>query len=205
MPNLSRTTLLRRQMIDYEGSWRLNPLTKLWARICMHFTWAVRPLLQSWENFHRPHVQGLLCLNPRFSKIRLPIWWLLYTFYAEGHRTELWRAKISQRRSAKEAERHFFLAIAPNETTKRNQRPSAEFLLMCESHLRSWRTKDADFIGFRFRNFKASWSISTVSGNAIPLPRAKVNYLSQRSLFKKSRDYANSAPLQAFYLTSCRD
>lgn len=49
------------------------------------------------------------------------------------------------------------------------------------------------------------FGISTVSGNAIPLPRAKVNYLNQRSLFKKSRDYANSAPLQAFYLTSCRD
>lgn len=156
MPNLSRTTLLRRQMVDYEGSWRLNPLTKLWARICMHFTWAVRPLLQSWENFHRPHVPGLLCLslNPHFSKIRLPIWWLLYTFYAEGHRTELWRSKISQRHSAKEAERRFFVAIAPrNHEWTRGRCRCAEFLLMCES----WAAAEQR-CGFRL-NFKASWSI----------------------------------------------
>ena len=146
-------------MIDYEGSWRLNPLTKLWARICMHFTWAVRPLLQSWENFQRPHVQGLLCLNPRFSKIRLPIWWLLYTFYAEGHRTELWRSKISQRRSAKEAERHFFLAIAPNETMLR----VAEMRRISVNVRVSPEKLENKRCGFRFslKHFNCLWKCHT--------------------------------------------
>ena len=45
--------------------------------VCMHLYYmsgmSTTSILQSWEIFHRPHVQGLLCFNPHSSKVRLPI------------------------------------------------------------------------------------------------------------------------------------
>ena len=65
---------------------------------------------------------------------------------------------------------------------------------------------------FSFRNFKASWStnLNCQTWNAIGLPwvwRQSIYWLREPTKhFEKSRDHANSAPLQAdFYLTSCQD